>query len=117
MAQAKKQSQNSHDQALEMRMRDVLDGMHEMACYISYKTIDESFEILSIEHPPEQDPVVNAQRATVHDLVAMQKQLQLKNGPVNPAKIERLTHTKRRSKNLYVDIADYLIIREQQGFT
>ena len=108
MAQAKKQSQSN--QALEMQMRDVLDGLEEMACYFSYQAIDESFEILSIERPPEQDPLQNAQRASVHDLSIKQKQRQ------EELENERKTilRSKRRSKNLYVDIADYLISREQQ---
>ena len=103
MAQAKKQSQSTQNQALEMQMRDVLDGMDEMACYISYKAIDESFEILSIEQPPEQDPLLQARRASVHDLTCKQKQLK-----------QQTSRPKRQTKSLYIDIADYLIIREQQ---
>ena len=71
MALPKKHS-CSRDRALEMRMRDVLDGLEELACASSSASAEqampEGLEILSIEPPPENDPVLNASRATIHSL-------------------------------------------------
>ncbi len=71
MALPKKHS-CSRDRALEMCMRDVLDGLEELACASSSASAEqmmpEGLEILSIEPPPENDPVLNASRATIHSL-------------------------------------------------
>ncbi len=62
----------SRDRALEMRMRDVLDGLEELACASSSasaeQVLPEGLEILSIEPAPENDPVLNSNRATIHNL-------------------------------------------------
>jgi len=84
----------SPDHALEMRMRDALDGLEELACVSASSSaqpmIPEGFEILSIEPAPEEDPILNANRASVHNL------------PVKHRPDER------------ADIADWLIQQELQ---
>ena len=71
MALPEKQS-CSRDRALEMRMRDALDGLEELACLSAsdsaQKMMPEGLEILSIEPPPQYDPVANSTRATIHTL-------------------------------------------------
>ena len=92
MALPKKHSCSS-DRALEMRMRDALDGLEELACISASESTrqmtPEGLEILSIEPPPETDPVHNATRATIHNLP--------------------LRHTQEED----ADIARWLIQREQ----
>jgi hypothetical protein len=112
MTQPKKKSDASN-QALEMRMREVLDGLEEMAHYISYQAIDDSFEVLSIEQPPELDPVQEAKRASVHDLSVKQKQLLENQAEKSPSNIP--DKRQRKSRGVFVDVADYLIAREQQN--
>ncbi len=93
MALPKKHS-CSPDRALEMRMLDVLDGLEELACMSSNSSIEkalpEGLEILSIEAPPEKDPVLNSSKATIYRL------------PV------------RNRQNDAVDIANWLIRQEQK---
>ncbi len=75
MALPKKHS-CSQDRALEMRMRDALDGLEELACASAnsnasinaHQIMLDGLEILSIEPPPEEDPVLNSTRATIHSL-------------------------------------------------
>lgn len=43
------------DKRLELKMRDVLDGLEDLATYMSYKSTPETIEILSIE--PVDRPV------------------------------------------------------------
>lgn len=82
----------SPDRALEMQMRDVLDGLEELACISAstWQITPDGLEILSIEPPPEKDPVLNSTRATIYNLP-------LKNRPDDR-----------------VDIADWLIRQEQK---
>ncbi|HEB56750.1 MAG TPA: hypothetical protein ENI98_10715 [Gammaproteobacteria bacterium] len=82
----------SPDRALEMRMRDVLDGLEEMACMSAstQQALPDGLEILSIEPAPEKDPVLNSIRATIHNL------------PIRNRRDER------------IDIADWLIRQEQK---
>ncbi len=93
MALPKKHS-CSRNRALEMRMRDVLDGLEELACASSSASAEqlmpEGLEILSIEPAPENDPVLNSNRATIHNL------------PVKNRQDDR------------ADIADWLIQQEQK---
>ncbi len=62
----------SPDRALEMRMRDVHDGLEELACISAdnstRKALPDSLEILSIEPPPEKDPILNSTKATIYNL-------------------------------------------------
>ena len=58
----------SQDRALEMRMRDALDGLEELACVSAQQMVLEGFEILSIDPPPEEDPVLRSTRASIHSL-------------------------------------------------
>ncbi len=52
--------------ALEMNMRDVMDGLYDSACYFSYRSTPDTLEILSIE-PPKGDPfAMPTRRAKVH---------------------------------------------------
>ena len=37
------------DKRLELNMRDVLDGLEDLSTYMSYKSMPETIEILSIE--------------------------------------------------------------------
>ncbi len=82
----------SPDHALEMRMRDALDGLEELACVSANHSVQnvtpEGLEILSIEPPPKDDPIINSSRASIHTL------------PVKSRPDER------------VDIADWLIQQE-----
>ncbi len=84
----------SPDRALEMRMRDVLDGLEELACMSSSASTEQvmpdGLEILSIEPAPEKDPVLNSTRATIHNL------------PIKNRQDDR------------IDIADWLIRQEQE---
>ncbi len=84
----------SPDRALEIQMRDVRDGLEELACMSSnsssQQTLPDGLEILSIEPPPEKDPVLNSTRATIHNLPVKNR---LDDG---------------------VDIADWLIQQEQK---
>lgn len=93
MALPKKHS-CSRNRALEMRMRDVRDGLEELACASSSASAEqvmpEGLEILSIEPPPDEDPVLNPNRATIHSL------------PVKNRSDER------------ADIADWIIQQEQK---
>ncbi|MCW9023968.1 MAG: hypothetical protein OQK73_04735 [Gammaproteobacteria bacterium] len=111
MTQPKKKS-DACNQALEMRMREVLDGLEEIAHYVSYQAIDDSFEVLSIEQPPEIDPVQEAKRASVHDFRIKQKQLSL--NPAEKSSSEIPDNRRQKSRGVFVDVADYLIAREQQ---
>jgi hypothetical protein len=38
-------------QALEMTMRDVIEGLLDSACYFAYRSTPDTLEILSIEPP------------------------------------------------------------------
>jgi len=62
----------SLDRALEMRMRDALDGQEELACLSAsnsaQQAMPEGLEILSIEPAPKKDPIINSTRATIHSL-------------------------------------------------
>ncbi|VAX13462.1 hypothetical protein MNBD_GAMMA24-709 [hydrothermal vent metagenome] len=93
MALPKKHS-CSPDRALEMRMRDVLDGLEELACLSSsvssQQVMPDGLEILSIEPAPEKDPVLHSTRATIHSLPLQNRQ------------------------NDRADIADWLIRQEQK---
>jgi len=42
---------NRGSKALEMKMRDVLDGLEEIANFAQYHNVTEPIEILSIEQP------------------------------------------------------------------
>ena len=46
------------NQALEMTMRDVLDGMEELSTMVGFATAAGCMEILSVE-PPPRAPVVS----------------------------------------------------------
>jgi len=81
MALPKKHSCSS-DRALEMRMRDVLDGLEELACISSsstQQTLPDGLEILSIEAPPEKDPVLHSTRATIYSLPVKNRQNDIAN--------------------------------------
>ncbi len=80
----------SRDRALQMRMRDVLDGLEELACASAQYMQEGGFEILSIEPPPAEDPVRLSGRASIHTL------------PV------------RNRPDECTDIADWLIQQEQK---
>lgn len=104
-------------------MREVLDGLEEMACYISYQAIDESFEILSIDPPPEDDPVRLADRASIHCIshAAKMKAAQEEGSTTarEEARKTKLAETRslRKERNARAqrnDIANYLIAREQR---
>ncbi len=49
------------NKALEMQMRDALDGLHDSASYFAFQSVPHSLEILSIE-PPKGDTVGNGER-------------------------------------------------------
>ena len=74
--------------ALEMSMRDVMDGLYDSACYFAFRSTPDTLEILSIE-PPKGDPfAMPTKRAKVHRL------------PVN------------RTSN----VVDYLMTREEEQY-
>ncbi|MFO7603232.1 MAG: hypothetical protein R6X06_05385 [Gammaproteobacteria bacterium] len=54
--------------ALEMNMRDVMDGLYDSACYFAFRSTPDTLEILSIE-PPKGDPVaLPRKKARVHHM-------------------------------------------------
>jgi hypothetical protein len=56
----------SGTKALEMTMRDVMDGLYDSACTFAYRSTPDTLEILSIE-PPKGDPfAMPTTRAKVH---------------------------------------------------
>ena len=79
------------NKALEMQMRDVLDGLHDSACYFGFQSVPQSLEILSIE-PPKGD---------------------LAHHPRPTATIYRVpTRHAERSQ----DIVEFLMLREERNF-
>lgn len=71
---------------LEVAMRDVLDGLEDAASYMSYRSMPDTVEILSIEPPGRPRPALVKQKIT----------------PINLA----INH------NIDADIVNYLMQRE-----
>ncbi len=63
------------DKALEMVMRDVLDGMHEFASMANFSPRSVGgYEILSVEDPNEENATINEQEHTPKaDVIPLKK--------------------------------------------
>ncbi|HEC15541.1 MAG TPA: hypothetical protein ENI99_03065 [Sedimenticola sp.] len=70
MANTKNNPANISDRALEMIMRDVLNGMEECLLEAAYKGAQAGFEILDICPPPQKEKPAHAGQETAGDMAA-----------------------------------------------
>lgn len=59
--------------AMEMVMRDVLDGMEDMATMKSFETADNVFEIIAIT-PERDEPTTDVQTDTCAEILPFSRQ-------------------------------------------